>query len=33
MEMAFTNGMGFDALNDSLGRLSATADIYLTKTN
>jgi hypothetical protein len=33
MEMAFTNNMGFDALSNSLGRLSATADVYLTETN
>ena len=33
MEMAFTNGMGFDALNDSLDRLNSYADEYLTKTN
>ena len=33
MEMAFTNGMGFDAINDSIDRLSSYADEYLTKTN
>lgn len=33
MEMAFSNGMGFDALNDSLDRLNSYADEYLTKTN
>ena len=33
MEMAFTNNMGFDALSNSLNRLSATADVYLTETN
>lgn len=33
MEMAFTNNMGFDALSNSLDRLSATADVYLTETN
>lgn len=33
MEMAFTNGMGFDLLNDSLDRLNSYADEYLTKTN
>ena len=33
LEMAFTEGMGFSALNDSLDRLNAYADEYLTKTN
>ena len=33
MEKAFTDGMGFDALNDSLSRLNSYADEYLTKTN
>lgn len=33
MEMAFSNGMGFDLLNDSLDRLNSYADEYLTKTN
>ena len=33
MEMAFSNGMGFDALNNSLDRLNSYADEYLTKTN
>ena len=33
MEMAFTNNMGFDALSNSLDRLSSTADVYLTETN
>ena len=33
MEQAFTDGMGFDFLNDSLDRLSSYADEYLTKTN
>lgn len=33
MEMSFTNGIGFDRLNDSLDRLSAYSEIYLTKTN
>lgn len=33
MEDAFTEGMGFDALTDSLKRLSTYADEYLTKTN
>ena len=33
MEEAFTDGMGFDALNDSLDRLNSYADEYLTKTN
>lgn len=33
MEKAFTNGMGFDALSDSLGRLNSYTDEYLTKTN
>ena len=33
MEKAFTDGMGFDALNDSLDRLNSYADEYLTKTN
>lgn len=33
MEMGFTNGIGFDRLNDSLDRLSAYSEIYLTKTN
>lgn len=33
MEMAMTEGMGFDALNDSLDRLSSYQEIYLTNTN
>ena len=33
MEKAFTDGMGFDALSNSLSRLSSYADEYLTKTN
>lgn len=33
MEDAFTQGMGFDALSNSLSRLSSYADEYLTKTN
>lgn len=33
MEKAFTDGMGFDALSNSLNRLSSYADEYLTKTN
>lgn len=33
MEDAFTDNMGFDALNDSLDRLNSYADEYLTKTN
>lgn len=33
MEQAFTDGIGFDFLNDSLDRLSSYADEYLTKTN
>ena len=33
MEMAFSNGMGFDLLNDSLDRLNSYANEYLTKTN
>ena len=33
MEKAFTNGMGFDALNNSIQRVSSNSDEYLTKTN
>ena len=33
MEMAMTQGMGFDMLNGSLDRLSAKQDVYLTATN
>ena len=33
MEMAMTQGMGFDMLNGSLDRLSAWQDVYLTTTN
>ena len=33
MEMAFTNNMGFDALNSSMDRLSSYSNEYLTKTN
>ena len=33
MEMAMTSGMGFDALNNSLDRLNAYQDVYLTTTN
>lgn len=33
MEMAMTEGIGFDALNDSLDRLSSYQEIYLTNTN
>ena len=33
MEMAITQGMGFDMLNGSLDRLSAWQDVYLTTTN
>lgn len=33
MEMAFTNNMGFDMVNNSLERLSSYSDEYLTKTN
>jgi len=33
LEDAFTNGMGFDALSDSIDRLSSYQDVYLTKTN
>lgn len=33
MEKAFTNGMGFDALNNSIERVSSNSDEYLTKTN
>lgn len=33
MEKAFTDDMGFDALSNSLDRLSSYADVYLTKTN
>lgn len=33
MEMAMTQGMGFDMLNSSLDRLSAWQDVYLTTTN
>lgn len=33
MEKALSKGMGFDALNNSLSRLSFVADEYLTKTN
>lgn len=33
MEMVFTNNMGFDALNNSMDRLSSYSDEYLTKTN
>lgn len=33
MEMSMTQGMGFDALNSSLDRLSAYQEVYLTTTN
>ena len=33
MEMAMTQGMGFDMLNGSLDRLSTWQDVYLTTTN
>jgi hypothetical protein len=33
MEMAFTNGLGFDGISDSLARLSSLSEEYLTKTN
>ena len=33
LERAMTSGMGFDALNSSLDRLSAYQDVYLTTTN
>lgn len=33
MEMAMTEGMGFNTLNDSLDRLSSYQEIYLTNTN
>jgi hypothetical protein len=33
MNKAMTDGMGWDALNDSLDRLSKYQDEYLTKTN
>ena len=33
LEKAMTSGMGFDALNSSLDRLSAYQDVYLTTTN
>lgn len=33
LEGALTNDMGFDALNDSMDRLSSYQDVYLTKTN
>jgi len=33
LEMSFTDGVGFDALNDSMDRLNEYSDIYLTKTN
>ena len=33
MEMAFTEGQGFDAINSSMDRMSSYADLYLTKTN
>jgi hypothetical protein len=33
MEMAFTEGKGWDALNSSIERLSTNADLYLTETN
>jgi hypothetical protein len=33
MEMAMTEGMGFDILNDSLDRLNSYQEIYLTNTN
>lgn len=33
MEMFMTQGMGFDALNSSLDRLSAYQEVYLTTTN
>lgn len=33
MEMSMTQGMGFDALNSSLDRLSACQEVYLTTTN
>lgn len=33
LEMAFTNGMGFDSLMSSLDRLSTYQDTFLTKTN
>lgn len=33
MNKALTNGMGWDALNDSMSRMSSYQDEYLTKTN
>lgn len=33
MEMAFTNGLGFDYLNKSMDRMQKHQDEYLTKTN
>lgn len=33
MEMAFTDGLGFDFLNDSMDRAESYADEFLTKTN
>jgi hypothetical protein len=33
LELAMTDGIGFDALNDSMDRLNEYSDIYLTKTN
>ena len=33
MEMAFTDGLTFDFLSDSMDRLSTYQDEYLTKTN
>ena len=33
LELAMTDGIGFDALNNSMDRLNEYSDIYLTKTN
>jgi hypothetical protein len=33
MEMAFSGGLGFDTVSNSLSRLSTISDEYYTKTN